>query len=216
MKLVAILGSNHKSINKKLLDFTIFSSFDFFMIEEIEIHNLPLFSETLSVNSYPEIIELADKISRSDGVLIVTSEYNHTVPAVLKNFLEWMSHELKPFMHKPVQLIGGSNNDQGSSRAQVHLKQILDSPGLDCFVMPANEFILSNADEKFDEDGRLLDEKTADYLEHILLKFKKYIEINKSLNFDDLDSKYQMTLRAGGYINLDDPHGDGFASASEY
>ena len=216
MKIVAILGSNNNSINRKLLDFTIFSSFELFQIEELQINDLPLFSESLDINNFTNIIELSEKIKQADGVLIVTSEYNHTIPAILKNFLEWMSHDLRPFIHKPVQIIGSSENYQGSSRAQVHLKQILDSPGIDAFVMPANEFILSNAKEKFDQDGRLVDEKTADYLEHILLKFQKYIDINKSINFDDLDSKYQMTLRAGGYINLDDPHGDGFASASEY
>ena len=49
MKIVAILGSNNNSINRKLLDFTIFSSFELFQIEELQINDLPLFSESLDI-----------------------------------------------------------------------------------------------------------------------------------------------------------------------
>lgn len=217
MKLIGIVGSiQEKSYNKKLLEFTKFASSDFVDIEIVDIDGIPLFNQDLDYKDYPKIKEINDKIIESDGVIVVTPEHNHTIPAILKSLIEWFSYELHPFTHKPVMILGASLTDQGTSRSQLHLRQILDSPGVDAFVMPGNEFLLSKAGEKFDEDGKITDEKTIDYLDHCLRRFLKYAQIIKDLDIDSLETKFTLTQKAGGYVNLDDPYSDGTAAASEY
>ena len=76
----------------------------------------------------------------ADGVIIATPEHNHTVTAGLKSLLEWLSFKIHPLENKPVMIVGASYYDQGTSRAQLHLRQILDAPGVNALVMPGNEF----------------------------------------------------------------------------
>ena len=64
---------------------------------------------------------------------------------------------------KPVMIVGASYDVQGSSRAQLHLRQILDAPGVNATVMPGNEFLLGRAHQAFDEQGNLKDQRTVDF-----------------------------------------------------
>lgn len=89
--------------------------------------------------------------SQADGVIIATPEHNHTIPASLKSVLEWLSFKIHPLENKPVMIVGASYYDQGSSRAQLHLRQILDAPGVNAIVLPGNEFLLGKVKEAFDE-----------------------------------------------------------------
>lgn len=217
MKFVGIAGSIFEhSYNRKLLHFAKYIFSDEVEIEILDINGIPLFNQDLSEEDYPKIKEINDKIANSDGVIIVTPEHNFTVPGILKSLIEWYSYNLHPFKNKPVMILGASLTDQGTSRAQLHLRQILDSPGVDAFVMPGSEFLLSKANEKFDEDGMITDERTIDYLDHCLHRFVKYAELINNLDYDKIETKYTMTLKAGGYVNLDDPYSDGTAGASEY
>ncbi|MFU1806244.1 NADPH-dependent FMN reductase, partial [Enterococcus faecium] len=79
----------------------------------------------------PEIVKtVAEKIEAADGVIISTPEYDHAVPASLMNALSWLSYGIFPFVDKPVMITGASYGTLGSSRAQAHLRQILDAPEL--------------------------------------------------------------------------------------
>lgn len=217
MKIIAIPGSSPDiSLNKRLLDYVKLLSLDMFEMEIVDIKNIPIFQKDDTYLNHENLISIAQKISESDGVIIATPEHNKTLPAILKSIIEWLSYEIHPFKEKPVMILGASEDSQGTSSAQLHLKQILDSPGVDAFVMPGNEFLLKNAHLKFDEDGRLIDEKTDDYLEHCLLRFVKYCHLIKNANLDQIESKFTLTIKSGGYINLDDPNNDGFAGESEY
>lgn len=216
MKLVGIVGSVFEnSLNRKLLEFAKFKFSDLVDIEILDISNIPLFSQDLDINDYPKILEISKKIEDSSGVIIATPEHNYTVPTVLKSLLEWLSYSVHPFQEKPVMIIGSSYTDQGSSRAQLHLKQILDSPGMDAFIMPGNEFLLGKAKDKFDENGYINDIKTIDFLEHSLLKFLRFAKTLDKLDLRNIDSTFSKTMKAGGYPISDDPY-DGTAGASEY
>lgn len=217
MKFVGIVGSTfEQSYNRKLLEYAKFIFMDEADIEIFDISDIPIFSMDLSEIDYPKIIDIAQKIDQSDGVIIATPEINYTIPPMLKSLIEWLSFNLHPFKDKPVMIMGASNESQGTVRAQSHLKQILSAPGVESFILPGNDFLLNNARDKFDQDGRLIDEQTEDYLEHRLLRFVKFAKLLQGLNIDDIESKYTLTMRAGGYINLDDPNSDGTSGASEY
>ena len=182
MKLVGIVGSNaDKSYNRVLLQYIQKQFKNKFELELIEIKDVPLFNQSDDQTNSPVIQGINRKILQSDGVIIATPEHNHTIPASLKSVLEWLSFKIHPLENKPVMIIGASYYDQGSSRAQLHLRQILDAPGVHALVMPGNEFLLGKVREAFDDNGDLKDEKTIEFLSSVLDKFLRYIEVISAL-----------------------------------
>ena len=133
---------------------------------------------------------LYNRITRADGVIIATPEHNHTISASLKSVLEWLSYEVHPFENKPVMIVGASYYDQGTSRAQVHLRKILDAPGVNAYTLPGNEFLLGKAKEAFDDEGNITNEGTINFLETCLDNFVKYVGVvSKLKNQNQLHQK---------------------------
>ncbi len=182
MKLIGIVGSAAElSYNRKLLTFIQKQYHELFNLEIIEIKDLPLFNQDDDQTNSPAIQQLNRKILMADGVIIATPEHNHTVPAGLKSVLEWLSFKIHPLENKPVMVVGASYYDQGTSRAQLHLRQILDAPGVNALVMPGNEFLLGKAKEAFDQEDRLIDPRTVDFLGSTLASFVKFIKVVSTL-----------------------------------
>ncbi|WP_404819893.1 FAD-dependent oxidoreductase [Lactiplantibacillus garii] len=174
--IVAIVGTNaSKSYNRKLL----FAMKDLFETEvnfEIcEIKDLPLFNEDDLDQEPASVKALAAKVEAADGVVIGVPEYDHSVPAALKSALEWLSSAEHPFKDKPVMIVGTSLGIQGTVRAQMNLRQILDSPGMDAKVMPGNEFMLPQAGTKFDEHDHLNDDGSEHFLKQCFSHFLDYL-----------------------------------------
>lgn len=178
MKLVGIVGSNADiSYNRHLLNFIKRHYSDLFELDVVEIKDIPMFNQDDDqTNSYP-IQQLNQKILAADGVIIATPEHNHTIPASLKSVLEWLSFKIHPLEEKPVMIVGASYYDQGSSRAQLHLRQILDAPGVNAIVMPGNEFLLGKVKQAFDAQNNLKDQNTVDFLQSVLEKFISFVRL---------------------------------------
>src|SRR5699024_8359901 len=123
----------------------------------------------------------ADKIDAADGVVISTPEYDHSVPASLMNALAWLSYGIVPLLDKPVMITGASYGTLGSSRAQVHLRQILDAPELKARIMPSSEFLLGHSLQAFDEEGNLVDQEKLEKLEKLFEDFMIFVEITGQL-----------------------------------
>jgi chromate reductase len=107
-------------------------------------------------------------ITRADALLIATPEYNHCVPGVLKNAIDWASRPARQsaLTEKPVAIMGASTGMGGTARAQAHLRDGLTyTNGL---VLPLPEVLVGVAREKFDEGGNLTDEGTRDELRDLL------------------------------------------------
>ena len=182
MKLVGIVGSAAEvSYNRYLLQFMARRFHDLAEIELIEIKDIPLFNQSDDQTDTPLIQQLNHKIEQADGVIIATPEHNHTIPAGLKSVLEWLSFKIHPLANKPVMVVGASYYDQGSSRAQLHLRQVLDAPGVNAMVFPGNEFLLGKVKEAFDDEYNLKDEKTVGFLQATLEKFLKFVQIVSGL-----------------------------------
>ncbi|HDR3342143.1 TPA: NAD(P)H-dependent oxidoreductase, partial [Bacillus anthracis] len=107
---------------------------------------------------------------------------NHTIPSSLNSLLEWLSFNIHPLAGKPTMIVGASYDIQGSSRAQLHLRQILDAPGVNATVMPGSEFLLGRAHEAFDENGDLKAQGTIDFLESCFFRFIRFATIANQLN----------------------------------
>ncbi|MFD1464745.1 NAD(P)H-dependent oxidoreductase [Lapidilactobacillus mulanensis] len=182
MKLLGIVGSNADvSYNRFLLQYIQKEYASLFDLEIIEIKDIPMFNQSDDLTDSVMIQNLNRKILQADGVIIATPEHNHTVPAGLKSVLEWLSFKIHPLQDKPVMIVGCSFYDQGTSRAQLHLRQILDAPGVGAITMPGNEFLLGKVKEAFDDLGNLKDEKTRAFLSETLQKFVRFIGVASQL-----------------------------------
>lgn len=137
--------------------------------------NLPLYNTDLE-NSFPkEAQEMKDKVAAADGVLIVTPEYNRSVPGVLKNAIDWASRPYgqNAFDGKPLALAGASGGPIGTAVAQSDLRHIAGYLNMRLLGQP--ELYLNFADKKLDENGIIIDEY-RDQLNNFINNFVDYIQ----------------------------------------
>lgn len=182
MKLVAIVGTNSdRSTNRKLLKFMQKHFSDKADIEILEIKQLPAFNEPEDKQAPAEVQAFSEKILAADGVIISTPEYDHTIPAPLASALEWIAYTSRALINKPTMIVGASLGLLGTSRAQAHLRQILDAPELKARVMPGTEFFLGHSELVLDDECHLNNpEKVAELEEHFS-EFQNFVELTKAL-----------------------------------
>ena len=125
--------------------------------------------------------EIAAKIEAADGVIISSPEYDHAVPASLMSAIAWLSYGIHPLLDKPVMLTGASYGTLGSSRAQAHLRQMMDSPEVKARVMPSSEFLLGHSLQAFDEAGDISNPETVAKLDSLFADFLLFIKITEKL-----------------------------------
>lgn len=183
LKFIGLVGTNSKkSTNRQLLQYMQKHFADKAEIELIEIKDIPIFNKPSDMQ-VPEIVkEIATKIEAADGVIIGTPEYDHSIPAVLMSALAWLSYGIYPLLGKPVMITGASYGTLGSSRAQLQLRQILDSPELKASVMPGSEFLLSHSLQAFDKNGDLIDLETIQKLDALFDDFRLFVKITEKLS----------------------------------
>jgi chromate reductase, NAD(P)H dehydrogenase (quinone) len=177
MKIVALVGSNRKeSLNKKLAVFMQNRYQTTAEIEILPIEKLPMYNQDDELTP-PEIVtEIKKKVADSDGVLFVTPEYNHSIPAFLKNAIDWFSRVDKVMVNKPVMIVGSSPGVLGTVRAQMHLRQILNSPGISALTLPGNEVFIGAIQEKLDESGSLVHEPTIQFIDTVMDNYINWIK----------------------------------------
>jgi NAD(P)H-dependent FMN reductase len=169
MKIAIIVGSLRKeSYNRKIAEFMKGKYSKDHEIELLRLNDLPLFNEDIEKDPPSAVKDFKNSIKNSDAVIIVSPEYNHSIPGGMKNALDWCSRVERVFLDKPVLVMGASNGNVGTARGQSHLKQVLNAPGLAAMVLPGNHLLVPNVQERFDEDGTFTDEKTIGYLDKVV------------------------------------------------
>lgn len=193
-KLLAIVGTNSdNSTNRKLLQFMQLHFEDKAEIELVEIKDLPVFVKDQD-KLLPDIVKtLSDRVEAADGVIISTPEYDHAAPAALMNALSWLSFKTHPLVDKAVMVVGASYGTLGSSRAQMHVRQMLDSPEIKARLMPSSEYLLDNSLQAFDEQGRLISGEKIQLLEGLFGDFMVFIDITKQLTNAHEDNVQQAS-----------------------
>ena len=141
---------------------------------------IPLFSEELeavSEGNPPAVRELREVVRAADGVLIATPEYNQSLPGVLKNAIDWLSRPGpdEVLERKPVAIMGATTGPWGTRHAQKELRHVLAVTG--AYVMPQPMLFVPRADDAFDAEGRLADERVAGQLSGLLDEFAGWIEL---------------------------------------
>lgn len=142
------------------------------------IADIPLYDADIQQEEgFPQSVEaLAAQIREADGVVIVTPEYNYSVPGGLKNAIDWLSRlPAQPLAGKPVLIQTSSMGAIGGARCQYHLRQILVF--LDAMVMNKPEFMGGVIQNKVDpQTGKVVDQSTLDHLSGQLTAFGEYIQ----------------------------------------
>jgi chromate reductase len=169
IRILGFAGSLRKnSYNKALLRLAVQLVPKNAVLEIFDLEGIPPFNQDFETQLPQKVKEFKAKIRAADAILIATPEYNYSIPGVLKNAIDWASRPYpdNSFDGKPVAVMGASIGMLGTARAQYHLRQ--------CFVFlnmyPINspEVLVAYAQEKFDENGRLKDEKTKELIAGLL------------------------------------------------
>src|SRR6056297_979866 len=126
---------------------------------------LPLYDGDLeAAEGLPQsVATLIAEIRAADAVVISTPEYNKNLPGVLKNALDWLSRTKKaPLKGKPVAIISSAAGRAGGERSQFSLRHCLTA--FNPHVLQGPEVMIAGANNAFDEDGRLIDPKSIEFL----------------------------------------------------
>jgi chromate reductase, NAD(P)H dehydrogenase (quinone) len=137
-------------------------------IETFDIAPIPVYNEDVKQQGFPPVVrDFREKIRTADALLIVTPEYNHSIPGVLKNAIDWASRPPEqPFNHKPIAIMGASPGRLGTVRAQEHLRACFVF--LNGLIMTQPEVLIGNAAQAFDDDLRLKDQDARGFVAKLL------------------------------------------------
>jgi NAD(P)H-dependent FMN reductase len=173
-------GISKNSLNKKLFKAFQAQAPSNFSIEDFDISQLPFFSQDIETEPPQVVVDFKRKVQEADAVLFVTPEYNHSLPGVLKNAIDWGSRPYgKGVWAKKISaMAGASAGNLGTYGSQQHLRQVLSF--LDTRTMHQPEFY-TNGSKSFDGDGKLIDERTKEYINKFWKAFGEWIAENKKL-----------------------------------
>lgn len=142
-------------------------------VEIASIADIPMYNEDVRAAGEPApVAQLKAAMRAADAILIVTPEYNFSIPGVLKNTLDWMSRPPEPvFDGKCVAIMGASTGPVGTARVQYHLRQVMVF--LNAFVVNKPEVFINHAATKFNEQGELTDEATGKFIGDLLVSLAR-------------------------------------------
>ena len=167
--IAVIVGSLRKdSMNKKLARAVAAEGSDLFLFQQTPIDDIPLYNQDLEPNFPDPVRRLHAAITAAAAVLLVTPEYNRSVPGVLKNVLDWAS---RPYgkhclSGKPVALMGASGGAVGTAVAQFQLRGILTMLG--SRLIPKPELYITMRPDLVGPDGAFADASTRKFLRGFL------------------------------------------------
>lgn len=178
-KIVALVGSLRKdSYNLQLVQSMQERYQDKFGVEIADLRSLPHFDQDEEQHPAESVVNFKRTIADAEGVFIVTPEFNWSIPGVLKNALDWVSRVDRVLVDKPVLIAGVSQGMLGTIRAQLHLREILASPGVAARLFPVggNEILINFAGQKFDASGRLVDAPTLAFIDDVMNRFTAWMK----------------------------------------
>lgn len=166
VRILGVAGSLRRgSLNRALLRAAIKLAPAGLTIDAFDLADVPLYNGDVEAAGDPAgVTAFKSAIRAADAVLFVTPEYNHGVPGVMKNAVDWASRPARDaaLNGKPVGIIGASPGQVGTARGQSQLRQAFEFTN--SFCMPQPEILVFRATEKFDANGDLTDAKTAEFL----------------------------------------------------
>jgi chromate reductase, NAD(P)H dehydrogenase (quinone) len=177
---IGISGSLRKgSFNTALLRAAVERAPAQLTIEVASIRGIPLYDGDVEAESGipPAVAALKDRIASADGLLLVTPEYNQSLPGVFKNAIDWLSRPggdiARVFGMKPVGLIGATPGQGGTRLSQTAWLAVLRALGAQPWF--GKQVYLGGAGQAFDASGKLVDERSARLLSEYLEAFSTFV-----------------------------------------
>jgi chromate reductase, NAD(P)H dehydrogenase (quinone) len=145
----------------------------------VEIGDLSFYNQDDEPTPPAPWVKFRERILRADAILFATTEYNRSVPAVLKNAVDVGSRPYgkSVWAGKPAAVISNSPGVMGGFGANHHLRQALVA--VDMPTMQQPEAYIGGADKLFDADGEFANQKTREFMTHFLAKFDSWIRRQK-------------------------------------
>lgn len=177
-KIAVIVGSlSVKSINRRLANALVKLAPADVSFEFLEIGDLPLYNYDDDANHAESVKRVKAQIKAADAVLLVTPEYNRSIPAALKNVVD---HASRPYgdnswNNKIGAIIGASPGGVGAALAQNHLRQVLNAQG--AVLLNGPDAYLQFTNTLLNEDGSVGDASRA-FLQSWLDKFLAWVDTN--------------------------------------
>lgn len=180
IKILGVAGSlRQKSYNTALLRTAVQLQPEGTQIEMASIRGIPLYDGDVEAReSFPPVAAaLKEKIAACDGLLLVTPEYNSSIPGVMKNAIDWLSRPAadikRVFGNRPVAIIGASTTGFGTISSQHAWLPVLRTLGTRPWF--GARMMVSRADTVFDETGTLTDAKIRTQLSDFLKGFSRFV-----------------------------------------
>jgi len=175
-KLAIIVGSNRKaSINLRLARALAKLGTPSFVPHFVRIDDLPLFNQDLEANAWPEAAtRLKSEIAEAQAILVVTPEHNRSIPAALKNAIDWAARPSGKgvWRDKTVAIIGASPGTIGTACAQQHLRVILGNLGAQ--VM-GGEMFITYKEGLVDDADAVTNDATREFLQKFVDRFAGFV-----------------------------------------
>lgn len=178
-KIIGIAGSLRKaSVNAALLRAAAERAPEDTEVEIASIADFPLYDGDVERQAFPEpVTRLKDRIAEADGLLLVTPEYNGSMPGVLKNAIDWLSRPAKDiprvFGDKPVAILGATPGRAGTRLAQNAWLPVLRALGTRAWF--GKQLYVASAGQVFDAEGRLIDAAVEKLLVEFLVGFRAFV-----------------------------------------
>jgi chromate reductase, NAD(P)H dehydrogenase (quinone) len=170
LRVLGIAGSlRADSYNRKLLQAAQTVAPEQMEIRIYDLHEIPLFNADVEAKGDPAgVTAFKEAIRWADALLIATPEYQHSIPGVLKNALDWGSRPpgKSPLQGKPVAIMGATTGKFGTARAQAALRQVLVYNQMQAVMQP--EVLVAGVDKKFNQAGELTDEESLKFIGQLL------------------------------------------------
>ena len=170
-RIAVIVGSNRRdSINRKLAQALVRLGAGKFDATFARIDDLPMYNQDNEGHLPPEVVRFKNDIAQADGVLIVTPEHDRSIPAVLKNAVDWGARPWgkNSWSGKPAFITGTSPGAMGSALAQQHLRSMMASLGM---ILLGGEAYVTFKPNLIDEHGNIGDESTKKFLADFVDRF---------------------------------------------
>ena len=174
LRIAVIVGSNRKeSINRKLALAMAKLAPDSLTFEELRIDDLPMYNMDLEGSRPAEVNRFTAAVASCDGVLMLTPEHNRSLPAVLKNAIDWGSKPMDKnvWRDKPIAISGTSPGAIGTAVAQQHLRQLLGVLGASVL---GGEAYITFAPDLVDEHGNITVDATKAFLKAYVDRFASF------------------------------------------
>ena len=177
LRVVGIAGSLRRaSLNRALLAAAQGLAPAGMTIAVEELQDIPPFNSDLDGPSAPApVARLRTAVGSADGLLLVSPEYNHGVPGILKNAIDWLSQPRHGNVldRRPTAIMGASTGAGGTARGQSQLRESFVLTNTPVMLQP--EILVGRAHEKFDAEGTLIDEATRNWVRAFLVRFEEHI-----------------------------------------